>query len=80
MAQLWKSDNSIAAFLSRFLLPPNIDTETFLRRVKGVPKNVTSEAVVIAVFLTAREELSAERVQEISSILPDGLQVLWDQI
>ena len=83
IAKLWKDDNPIVALLSRFRPPLEIDTETFLRRVKqeaGVPKNVTPEAVVIAVFSTAREELPAERAKEISQILPDGLQVLWEQV
>ncbi|MEO0537116.1 MAG: DUF2267 domain-containing protein [Cyanobacteria bacterium P01_A01_bin.123] len=83
IAQLWKDDNPIVAFLSRFRPPLEIDTETFLRRIKqegGVPKDVSAEAVVIAVFSTAREELSPAQVQEISNSLPDGLKVMWEQI
>lgn len=83
IAQLWKDDNPIVAFLSRFRPPLEIDTETFLRRIKqegGVPKDVSAEAVVIAVFSTAREELSPEQVQEVSNSLPDGLKVMWEQI
>ncbi len=69
--------------LSRLRPPLNIDTETFLRRIKqegGVPKGVSAEAVVSAVFSTAREELSEAQIAEISSTLPDGLKVMWDQI
>lgn len=83
IAQLWKEDNPIVSFLRNFRPPLEIDTETFLRRVRqegGVPKNVSAEAVVIAVFSSAREELPPERVQEISKILPDGLKVMWEQI
>ncbi|PSN19829.1 DUF2267 domain-containing protein [filamentous cyanobacterium CCP5] len=83
LAQLWKEENPIVSFLRNFRSPLDIDTETFLRRVRqegGVPKNVTAEAVVIAVFSTAREELPPERAQEISAILPDGLKVMWEQI
>ncbi|NER00896.1 MAG: DUF2267 domain-containing protein [Cyanothece sp. SIO2G6] len=81
--QLWRDDNPIVSFLSRFRAPLNIDTETFLRRIKqegGVPKGVTAEAVVIAVFSTARESLSPDQIQQISGTLPDGLRIMWDQI
>ncbi|WP_121971623.1 DUF2267 domain-containing protein [Leptolyngbya sp. BC1307] len=83
VAQLWKDDNPIAATLSKLRPPLNVDTKTFLRRVgqeAGVPKNVTAESAVIAVFSTVRDELSPERTQEISSFLPDGLKVMWEQI
>ncbi len=83
IAQLWKDDNPIVAFLSKLRPPLEIDSETFLRRVKqegGVPKGVSPEAVVIAVFSAAREELPAERIQEISGYLPEGLRVMWEQV
>lgn len=83
IAQIWRDDNPIVSFLSRFRPPLEIDTETFLRRVKqegGVPKGVTPEAVVIAVFSTARETLSQEKSKEIAQILPEGLRVMWEQI
>jgi uncharacterized protein (DUF2267 family) len=83
IAQLWKDDNPIVSFLSKLRPPLEIDSETFLRRVKqegGVPKGVSPEAVVIAVFSAAREELPEERAQEISSFLPEALQVMWEQV
>ncbi|MEO1622256.1 MAG: DUF2267 domain-containing protein [Cyanobacteria bacterium J06632_3] len=83
IAQLWKDDNPIVAALAKLRPPLNIDTETFLRRIRqegGLPKNVSPESAVIAVFSTVREELSDERRQEISSFLPDGLKVMWEQI
>lgn len=83
IAQLWKDDNPIVSFLSKLRPPLEIDSETFLRRVKqegGVPKGVSPEAVVIAVFSTAREELPEERAKEISGFLPDGLRVMWEQV
>jgi len=83
IAKLWKDDNPIAATLSKLRPPLNVDTETFLRRIKqegGVPKAVSPESAVIAVFSTVREELPPERIAEISNILPDGLKVMWDQI
>lgn len=83
VAKLWKDDNPIAATLSKLRPPLNVDTKTFLRRVgqeAGVPKDVSAESAVIAVFSTVRDELSPERTQEISSFLPDGLKVMWEQI
>lgn len=83
IAQLWKDDNPIVAALAKLRPPLKVDTETFLRRVRqegGVPKDVTPEAAVIAVFSTVREELSPQRSKEISEFLPDGLRVMWEQI
>lgn len=83
IAKLWKDDNPIAATLSKLRPPLNVDTETFLRRIRqegGVPKNVSPESAVIAVFSAVREELSPERTKEIASVLPDGLKVMWEQL
>jgi uncharacterized protein (DUF2267 family) len=81
--QIWRDDNPIVAFLSRFRPPLKVDSETFLRRVKqegGVPANVSAEAVVVAVFSTARESLPPEKVKEIATMLPEGLRILWEQV
>jgi uncharacterized protein (DUF2267 family) len=83
IAQLWKDDNPIVSFLSKLRPPLEIDSETFLRRIKqegGVPKGISPEAVVIAVFSSAREELPEDQAKEISSFLPEGLRVMWEQI
>lgn len=83
IAKLWKDDNPIVAALAKLRPPLNIDTETFLRRIRqegGVPKNVAPEGAVIAVFSAIREEMSPERIKEISQFLPDGLKVMWEQI
>ena len=83
IALLWKDDNPIVSVLSKLRPPLNIDTETFLRRIRqegGVPKDVSPESAVIAVFSAVREELSPERNQEIASFLPDGLKVMWEQV
>jgi len=83
IADIWRDDNPIVSFLSRFRPPLEIDEELFFRRIKqegGVPKNVSAEAVVIAVFSTARESISPEQAQEIAKILPDGLRVMWEQV
>ena len=83
IADLWRDDNPIVSFLSRFRPPLEIDDELFLRRIKqegGVPKNVTAEAVVVAVFSAARESISTEKAKEIAKTLPGGLRVMWEQI
>ncbi|MEM6434091.1 MAG: DUF2267 domain-containing protein [Cyanobacteria bacterium P01_D01_bin.115] len=83
IADLWRDDNPIVSFLSRFRPPLKIDDELFLRRIKqegGVPKNVTAEAVVVAVFSAARESISTEKAKEIAKTLPSGLRVMWEQI
>ncbi|MDB9524891.1 DUF2267 domain-containing protein [Oscillatoria sp. CS-180] len=83
IAEIWRDDNPFVSFLSRFRPPLDIDEELFLRRVKqegGVPKNVSAEAVVVAVFSAARESIPPEQAKEISKVLPDGLRVLWEQV
>ncbi|MEL6938115.1 MAG: DUF2267 domain-containing protein [Cyanobacteria bacterium J06598_1] len=83
IAKLWKDDNPIVAALAKLRPPLNIDTETFLRRIKqegGVPKNVSPESAVIAVFSAIKEEMSPERKGEIAQFLPEGLKVMWEQI
>lgn len=83
IANIWRDDNPIVSFLSRFRPPLEIDEELFLRRIKqegGVPKNVSAEAVIIAVFSAARESISPEQSQEIAKTLPDGLRVMWEQV
>ena len=83
IALLWKDDNPIVAALAKLRPPLKVDTKTFLRRIQqegGVPKGASPEGVVIAVFSTVREELPPERLKEISTFLPDGLKVMWEQI
>lgn len=82
IAKLWRDDNVIVRLISRFRPPLNIDSEIFMRRITqegSVPKDVTPQGVSIAVFSTIREELPQEIVKEISSYLPDGVKVLWEQ-
>ncbi|WP_017326403.1 DUF2267 domain-containing protein [Synechococcus sp. PCC 7336] len=82
IALLWKDDNPIVAALAKLRPPLEVDTETFLRRIRqegGVPGGVTAEAAVNAVFSTAKGELPADRIAEISGFLPDGLKTMWEQ-
>lgn len=81
IADLWKDTNPIVAFLSRVRPPLEIDAELFMRRINqeaGLPRGVTAESVVQAVFSATKDELSAERIQEISSFLPGQVQTLWN--
>ncbi|WP_066380075.1 MULTISPECIES: DUF2267 domain-containing protein [unclassified Anabaena] len=88
IADLWHDTNPLVGFLSR-VRPPwqgpgifKIDSDRFLFRVAnegGMPPNVNREQVVKAVFSATKDELSPQRIQEISSWLPDKVRQLWDE-
>lgn len=88
VSDLWKDTNPIVGFLSRLRPPLNsegpwgIDSDRFLTRVKneaGIPSTVNIDQVIKAVFSATKEELSLERISEISSYLPDQISNLWQQ-
>jgi uncharacterized protein (DUF2267 family) len=88
IAELWKDTNPIVRFLSRVRqplkgpAPIGIDSNLFLTRVAnegGLPGTVDRDQAIKAVFSATKEELSAERIQEIAGWLPDGIRVLWEQ-
>jgi uncharacterized protein (DUF2267 family) len=86
VADLWKDTNPIVGFLSR-LRPPlkgkglsGINSDLFISRVAnegGLNPNTTPETVISAVFSATKDELSQERIQDISGWLPDRIQQLW---
>jgi uncharacterized protein (DUF2267 family) len=88
VSDLWKDTNPIVGFLSR-LRPPlkgpgllGIDSERFVTRVQneaGMPPTVDPNQVIKAVFSATKDELSEERIQEISGCLPDQISELWQQ-
>ena len=83
IAKLWRDDNVIVRLLSRLRPPLKIDSEVFMRRIAQegtVPKDVTPQGIVIAVFSTVRDELPSDIVQEISGCLPEGVKILWEQL
>ncbi|WP_201788392.1 DUF2267 domain-containing protein [Trichormus sp. NMC-1] len=88
IADLWHDTNPIVAFLSR-VRPPwqgpgifKIDSDRFLFRVEnegGMPANVDREEVVKAIFSATKDELSPERIQEVSTWLPDKIRQIWEE-
>ncbi|MEH2322789.1 MAG: DUF2267 domain-containing protein [Nostoc sp.] len=88
VAELWKDTNPLVRFLSRIRqpltgpAPIGIDSKLFLTRVAnegGVPGTVEPEQAVKAVFSATKDQLSQERIQEISGTLPDYVRELWEQ-
>ncbi|HEY9670700.1 MAG TPA: DUF2267 domain-containing protein [Waterburya sp.] len=88
VADLWKDTNPIVGFLSRIRqplrgpAPLGIDSNLFLTRVANegaLPPMVEREQAVKAVFEATKDELSAERIQEIAGCLPDRVRELWEQ-
>ncbi len=82
IADLWKDTNPIVKFLSRIRPPLIIKSDTFLFRIEqegGLPPGTNVELVVKAVFTATKDELSEERIKEISGFLPDKIKELWEQ-
>lgn len=79
---LWKDTNPVVNFLSRIRPTLKISDETFFFRVQqegGLPSHVETDRVVKAVFSATKNELSPERIQEISEFLPGKVRQLWEQ-
>lgn len=77
---LWRDTNPIVALLSRLRGPLEIKPETFLFRIQqeaGLQRGIDPERAVEAVFAATKYELSEERIQEISTYLPDEIRQLW---
>lgn len=86
IAELWRDTNPLVAWLSR-LRPPfdtsgplGINDERFLQRIElegSLPRGVTSETLVTAVFAATKRELSEDSVQLLGTVLPGRIQELW---
>jgi uncharacterized protein (DUF2267 family) len=82
VGDLWKDTNPVVSFLSRIRPPLQFDGDTFLFRISqeaGLPRGVTAETAVGAVFSATKEELSPKRSEEIANFLPDKIKQMWVQ-
>lgn len=80
VSELWQDTNPIVSFLSRIRPPLKFDDETFLFRIRqeaGLPKNVSPETAIKAVFSATKEDLSENRIQDIKKFMPGQIQSLW---
>ncbi len=77
---LWQDTNPVVHFLSRVRPVLKIRDTTFLFRIKqeaSLPATVEPEQVIKAVFAATKDELSADRIQEITEFLPGTVAQLW---
>lgn len=80
VSDLWRDTNPIVHFLSRVRPPLVIRDTTFLFRIRqegSLPPNVEPEQAIKAVFAATKDELSSDRIQEISEFLPGTIRELW---
>lgn len=88
ISELWRDRNPLVSWLSK-IRPPfqgkapwGIDDKLFITRIEnegGLPRTTNGETIVKAVFSATKDELSQERVEEISSFLPGKIQEMWNQ-
>lgn len=81
IADLWKDDNPIVAWLSKVRPPLKFDADTFIFRVEkegGLPRGTTGEKVINAVFSATKQELSDETKKQISQFLPGKIKDMWE--
>jgi uncharacterized protein (DUF2267 family) len=50
-----------------------------IRQEAKLPAGIDVETVVCAVFAATKQELSRERIEEISSFLPEKIRRMWSQ-
>ncbi|MEB3359212.1 MAG: DUF2267 domain-containing protein [Synechococcales bacterium] len=80
LAEVWKDSNLLVRFLSRVRPPLTIEPDTFIFRISqeaGLSRGIAPEEAIEAVFSALKEELSQERIQEISEFLPGILRQAW---
>lgn len=82
VADLWLDTNPIVRVISSLRPPLSIDEDLFLRRVRqegGVPKTVSTEKVLAAIFAATKEELSSDAITEVGQFLPGQIKTLWQE-
>ena len=82
IAELWKDSNPLVRLLSQIRPALNFDDDTFLFRVEkegGLPKTTGPNTVVKAVFSATKEELSADRIADITEFMPGKVRTLWEE-
>lgn len=82
IADLWTDTNPIVAFLSQIRPPLIIKSDTFLFRIRqegGLQRDADVEQVVKAIFSATKDELTEDRIQEVSEFLPDKILQLWQE-
>ena len=79
---LWRDTDPVVGFLSRIQEPMKFDSDSFLYRIRQeakLPAGLDVETVVCAVFAATKQELSRERIEEISTFLPEKIKRMWSQ-
>lgn len=82
VADLWKDSNPLVRFLSQIRPKLKFSDETFFFRIEkegGLPKTTGPHTVVKAVFSATKEELSSDRIAEISEFMPGEVRTLWEE-
>lgn len=80
MSELWVDTNPIVRYISKVRPILDIDDQLFIRRIKqegGVPKKVSIEQVITAVFATTKEQLPESLIKEIGEFLPGTIKTMW---
>ncbi len=82
LAYLWQDTNPLVHFLSELRPPLKFSADTFLFRIEqegSLPRSTGPKTVTKAVFSATKDELSAERIEEIAGFLPGEIQALWKE-
>lgn len=80
IADLWKDDNPLVAWISKVRPPLKFDADTFIYRIEtegGVPRGTTGEKVINAVFSATKEELSGNTTEQVAEFLPGKIKDMW---
>lgn len=81
IADLWRDDNPLVAWLSNIRPPLKFDADTFIFRIEkegGIPRGTNGEKVIHAVFSATKEELSENRIKEVAEFLPGQIKDMWE--